>query len=382
MTLPDNIKITKIEAGSLAGRRSRVIGRNSHLPVHGQEVQEPIVQLHTDAGVAGWAWSRATEEDANRLVGKNLSDVFDPQRGTKDEFLAFDFPLWDLAGRLLEKPVYELLGSKGENPVPVYDGSIYIDELDPETGADEGIDPMLYAVNVGLDAGFLAFKIKVGRGYKWMEREAGLKRDIEVIHAIRELIGSHLGIMIDANNGYTPEEARQVMRDAGECNIHWFEEPFPETVEDCVAFKEFLREGGWDTLIADGETRSAEYDAEFEEIVRAGGIDVVQFDLRRYTLTRWLEYMQVIEETETLAAPHNWGSHLSGFYIPQFARGVGRFAMGETDTMTLDGVSIDGYSIVEGSRDVPDSPGFGLELERFTMLLAQRREGAWMVEAN
>ena len=60
-----------------------------------------------------------------------------------------------------------------------------------------------------MDAGFLAFKIKVGRGYKWMEREAGLKRDIEVIHAIRELIGPHLGIMIDANNGYTPEEARQ-----------------------------------------------------------------------------------------------------------------------------------------------------------------------------
>ena len=196
-----------------------------------------------------------------------------------------------------------------------------------------------------------------------------------------DLIGPQVKLLIDANNGYTPNEARQVMREVGECDIFWFEEPFPESIEQSVSFKEFMREGGWNTLLADGETRSAGYDEEFEKMIRAGGIDVVQFDLRRYTLTRWLRYMSVIEETETLAAPHNWGSHLSGFYIPQFARGFGRFALGETDNMVMPGVHAEGYDLKEGLMSVPHTPGFGLELDEVYFARAQRAEGAWVAGA-
>ena len=379
MTIPNDVTITGAAAVSLQGTRSRVIGRNSHRPVHGKGVNEPVVRLNTDAGVSGWGWSPATEEDAERLVGRKLREVFHPETGTQDDLLMFDFPLWDLAGQVLQRPVHSMLGDAGSSPVPVYDGSIYIDELDPQTGRDDGVEPMLYAVNVGLDAGFQAFKIKVGRGFQWMEPEAGIQRDLDVIRAIRDMAGPYIKLLIDANNGYTPEEARRIMREAGDCDIFWFEEPFPESVEECVAFKEFLREGGWNTLLADGETRSAGYDAEFEEIVRAGGIDVVQFDLRRYTLTRWLRYMSVIQETGTLAAPHNWGSHLSGFYIPQFARGFGHFAMGETDHMRMPAVAADGYHLGDGERSVPDTPGFGLVLDKIAFAKAKRAEGAWTV---
>lgn len=381
MTLPRDVTITGIASAELQGTRSRVIGRNSHRLVHGQEVQEPVVRLYTDAGVSGWGWSPATVRDADRLVGRKLHEAFSPETGTLGEYLAFDFPLWDLAGRVLEKPVHAMLGDRGSSPVLVYDSSIYIDELDPKAGRDEGLEPMLYAVTVGLDAGFRAFKVKVGRGFQWMEPRAGLKRDVEVIRAIRDLIGPQIKLLIDANNGYTPNEARQVMREVGECDIFWFEEPFPESIEQSVSFKEFMREGGWNTLLADGETRSAGYDEEFEKMIRAGGIDVVQFDLRRYTLTRWLRYMSVIEETETLAAPHNWGSHLSGFYIPQFARGFGRFALGETDNMVMPGVHAEGYDLKEGLMSVPDTPGFGLELDEVYFAKAQRAEGAWVAGA-
>ena len=189
---------------------------------------------------------RRRGRDAQRLVGQRLHEVFSPDTGTQDDLLMFDFPLWDVAGQLLDRPVHAMLGDAGGSPVPVYDGGIYIDELDPDTGRDDGIEPMLYAVNVGMDAGFQAFKVKVGRGYKWMEPEAGIRRDIEVIRAIRDLVGPYMKILIDANNGYSPEEARRIMREAGDCDIYWFEEPFEESVEECVAFKEFMRVGGWE----------------------------------------------------------------------------------------------------------------------------------------
>ena len=379
MTIPTDVTVTGVSGVSLEGTRSRLIGRNARLPVHGKDISEPVVRLFTDAGVSGWGWSPAKREDAQRLVGQRLHEVFSPDTGTQDDLLMFDFPLWDVAGQLLDRPVHAMLGDSGSSPVPVYDGGIYIDELDPDTGRDDGIEPMLYAVNVGMDAGFQAFKVKVGRGYKWMESEAGIRRDIEVIRAIRDLVGPYMKILIDANNGYSPEEARRIMREAGDCDIYWFEEPFEESVKECVDFKEFMREGGWSTLLADGETRSSGYDAGFEEIVRAGGIDVVQFDLRHYTLTRWLRYMSVIRETGAMAAPHNWGSHLSGFYIPQFARGLGSFAMGETDHMRMPAVTADGYDIADGKRSVPDTPGFGLELNKVLFARALRADGAWKV---
>ena len=93
----------------LQGKRPRVIGRNARLDVHGQYARDPIVTLHTDSGLSGWGWSRASQQDAGRLLGKRISDLFNPETGTADECLMFDFPLWDLAGHALRKPVYEML---------------------------------------------------------------------------------------------------------------------------------------------------------------------------------------------------------------------------------------------------------------------------------
>ncbi len=371
--------IVSVKRIVLQGKRPRVIGRNARLDVHGQYARDPIVMLETDSGLKGWGWSRASQQDAERLIGKRVGDLFNPEKGTADEYLMFDFPLWDLAGQALNKPVYEMLGGGGENPVPVYDGSIYIDEIDPETGADAGLQPMLDAVQAGWDADHRAFKLKIGRGNKWMEKRAGLKRDIDVIRAVREQIGPDARLMVDANNGYEPSEAREVMVQAGDCAIYWFEEPFPEDIEKTAALRRFIQEGGWDTLVADGEG-SERRDAEFTEIVRARGVDIVQFDLRAYTLTKWLRFWHVLEEADALYAPHNWGSHLSGFYIPQMARGLPRFAMGETDIMTMEGVCAEGYSLTEGYRNVPDAPGFGLTLDPEVAERALQAEDSWVAE--
>jgi len=375
--IPREITITRIDARMLQGTRPRVVGRNARLGVHGRHAQDPIVRLHTDAGTVGWGWCRARRAEAQRLVGKKLHEVFDPGSGTNGAFLAFDFPLWDLAGRVLGRSVHAMLGDAGRSPVPVYDGSIYFDDLEPKTGRDRGVRHVLDGVKMGLDAGFRAFKAKIGRGHKWMERKAGFARDVAVLHAIRNLAGKEGKLLIDANNGYSTEEARELMRQAGDCGIYWFEEPFPENKEQCVAFRKFIRDGGWKTLIADGEG-SRRREVAFTEIVRAGGIDVVQFDLRGYTLTRWRRYLRILAETKTLSAPHNWGSHLAGYYIAQFGRGCPRFAMGEIDTMRMPGVRADGYKLANGLMTVPDSPGFGLALEPSAL----KGKVAWTVETD
>lgn len=376
MALPTDIRITKVEAATLVGDRPRVVGRNSRRGVHGGQLRDRVLKVSTDAGSYGWGWSIADEDDARRLVGKSLTDVFDAADGTVDDFINFDFPLWDLGGQVLGQSVHAMLGDGGSQPVPLYDGSIYIDELDPDTGRDDGVQPMLDAVQTGLDTGFNAFKVKIGRGYQWMESAAGLARDIDVIRGIRDLIGDDMRLLIDGNNGYTPDEAREVMRQVGECDIYWFEEPFPESVEECVAFRGFMRDGGWDTLLADGESSRPD---NFDDIVRAGAIDAVQFDLRFYSLTRWLHYMPLIREMGIIAAPHNWGSHLSGFYIPQFAMGCADVACAEVDSATMPAAATPGYDFADGALSVPDTPGFGINLDD-ALFASAREDGGWIVE--
>ena len=343
MEIPRNITIAKAEAGVIEGTRPRVVGRNALRPVHGEIVRETVVCLHTGEGVIGWGWSVATPELAQELVGKPLCAVFDPESGTVGTFLPLDLPLWDLAGRVLGLPVHTMLGDRGVNPAPIYDGSIYFDDLDVDSRDDIGVERLLDGVRMGLEKGFRAFKVKVGRGFRWMEKQAGFDRDIEVLYAIRALVGPDVRILIDANNGYTPAEARELMHRAGDCAIYWFEEPFPEDAVESTAFREFMGQGGWSTLLADGEGTHPDTEAPFTKVLRAGGVDVVQFDFRGYPFTEWVAYMDTIAETGTLAAPHNWHSFLLNYYVVQFGRGCPHFSMGETDTISMPAVSTEGY---------------------------------------
>jgi D-galactarolactone cycloisomerase len=376
MNLP-LVTITRIEAAEITGERARIVGRNARSDVHGQIVREPVARLHTDVGVIGWGWCAAEPEEAQPLVGKRLDQVFDLQKGTADPFLKFDLPLWDLVGRLLDKPVHTLLGDQGPEWLPVYDGSIYMDDLDPMTAQDRGLEPLLEGIRQGLSAGFRAFKLKLGRGFRWMEKRAGFERDVEVLYAVRDLTGPDVRLMIDTNNGYTPREARQLMREAGACDIFWFEEPFPEDVAESVSFKRFLREGGWHTLLADGEGTHPDTEGPFTEVLLAGGVDVVQFDFRGYPFSKWVQYMPFVIRADALAAPHNWHSVLLNYYGPQFGRGLPRFAMGETDPIHNPAVLADGYQLVDGLLRVPEKAGFGLELDLSLFRKAQTESSSW-----
>ncbi len=108
-------------------------------------------------------------------------------------------------------------------------------------------------VQSGWDSGYRNFKIKVGRGARWMPAAEGLARDALVIRTVREAAGANARILIDANMGNTLNSARQLLAETADARIYWFEEPFPEDLPLNQALKEFIRENGWDTMVADGE---------------------------------------------------------------------------------------------------------------------------------
>ena len=214
---------------------------------------------------------------------------------------------------------------------------------------------------MGLRVGHRAFKIKIGRGHKWMDREAGDARDVEVVETIRKHAGDDVLLGVDANNGYDLEGAKRFLDRAGDLRLAFFEEPFPEQVEQCLELKRFIAERGWKTLLADGEGQHEL--AAYRPFVDAKAIDVLQGDMNSFGIEGILAEAAMARPQGILVAPHNWGS-LLGFYLQlHVGLAVPNFYRAEHDPLTSDVLCAEGYQIDGGVSSVPEAPGFGLAID-------------------
>ena len=351
-------RIDLIEKCVLPGRRPRQLGCNARVSVHGNIVRDQVVRVRTSGGGMGIGWSGIAAEQAAGLAGRKVGELFSLPEGTNQAGRPIDLPLWDLCARLAGLPLYRLLGPRGSREVEVYDGSIYIDDLElGDAGARE-----LYArqVQSGWDAGYRNFKIKVGRGARWMPPAEGLARDAVVIRTVREAAGPDAKILIDANMGNTLNTARELLAETADARLYWFEEPFAEDLPLNRALKEFIIENGWDTLVADGEFQPPPC---FFDLVEAGWIDVVQQDFHQYGLTWWRAVSARLEGCAARCAPHTWGSYVERFTHAHFAASIPNFDLLEAEPAELPGLMADDWKMDGGRLFVPDTPGAGFDIE-------------------
>src|SRR5215469_16006589 len=112
---PGDAKITRLVGFNLASRRNKTAGKNARLDVHGDRGLDRMLRIYTNLGVEGVGNCAIAKEAAAELIGKNALDFFRPsERRVAWPFGAGTMPLWDLAGKLLKKPAYELLGEPGQ----------------------------------------------------------------------------------------------------------------------------------------------------------------------------------------------------------------------------------------------------------------------------
>ena len=352
-------RITSIELAEIVTRYPRTVGRNARLGSHGSGFPTTAVIVRTDEDESGWGVLRGTLDGADRLVGSTLGDLFDPEVGVVDDAaLPLDFALHDLAAASLGVPVRTMLGDRGSPSVTCYSGAIYFDDLDPHD-RPRCVSAALANCAADWAAGFRAFKLKIGRGYRWMDAEAGFARDVEVTRAVREAYPD-ARVLVDANNGFTPQETIRYLRDVADCDLFWVEEPFHEEADGLRQLREFLDESGSSTLIADGEFEPDE--PQVLELAGAGLIDVLLMDVVSFGLTAWRRLMPIATELGATTSPHAWGMPVKTLYAAQMAAGLGNVLTVEGVPGVTEGVDAGGYTLVDGLLTVPDAPGFGLDL--------------------
>jgi L-alanine-DL-glutamate epimerase-like enolase superfamily enzyme len=139
---------------------------------------------------------------ARRAIGERMRDV---TRENPAARAAVDIALWDLAGKLLDTPVYRLLGLSDDAATPPTSFTIGIDE----TAA------MRERAGEAVSEGYSTLKVKLGTD-----------RDVEIVEAIREA-APEATLRVDANEAWNPKEAVRNCRALETYDVEFVEQPVP-----------------------------------------------------------------------------------------------------------------------------------------------------------
>ncbi len=377
-------RIAAIELGTLVGRRPRLAGFNARKKGdHGWESKIPLARVTTSDGVSGFGFSRLTRQQAQLLLDRQLDELITIDSGVNQAAFPLEYPLWDLLGQRGARPVYQLLADRagknvsGQLRVPCYDTTLLIDDLHLPTD-EEGAALIASEANFGYEHGHRAFKIKVGRGARHMPPPEGHRRDIAVIRAVRAAVGPDAVILIDANNGYTLNIAKHILSETADCNVFWLEEAFHEDDELYEDLHAWIEREGLSVLIADGEGAASPHLLDY---ARKGIVDVIQYDIFSYGMTKWLETAPKLDAWNVRTAPHHYGAHLGNFVSGHLAAAVAGFAFVEWDELATPGLDSSAYSIDNGHVSLPNAPGFGLNLDESLFQQAVAANG-YVVKAS
>jgi len=258
---------------------------------------------------------------------------------------AVDLALHDLVGKIYGEPVWRLLGGSFAEPLET-DFTVSIDT--PEAMAEEA--------RKLVNAGFRAIKVKVGEDPKL---------DVQRVKAVREAVGENVKLWIDANQGWTPQEAVWALARIAEFRVEFVEQPVSAWNLEGMRW---VRERSPVPVMADESVHSPQ-DALLA--IKLGACDYVNIKLMK--AGGLLRAKEIATICKNAGIPNMIGgmveSNLSATAAVHFALSEGNVVfrdldLGERPEAKL--VSKGGSAIQNGFQVLadPEAPGFGFEAIR------------------
>ncbi|MEJ7767911.1 MAG: mandelate racemase/muconate lactonizing enzyme family protein [Chitinophagaceae bacterium] len=278
---------------------------------------------------------------------------------------AIETALWDLAGKALNVPVYQLLGGKFRDKVRVYcDTALYQQRLPtPKDFADAA----LKAKNMGFNA--IKFDLDQANdpnkydAYNWTASPLELQRMVDQISAARQAVGPNIDICVDMHGRYDAVTGQQIAKRLEPLNLMWLEEPIP--AENAEAYK--IISDSTSTPICAGENHYLAHG--FRRLLEIGAVDIVMPDLQK---AGGLGEGQRIANLANLYyvpfAPHMVASFLGAMASAHVCASVPNFLILEwqsyfhTDPMFKDIITYDGTWVEKSFVTVYDKPCFVFEI--------------------
>ena len=351
-----------------------------------------IVRIETQSGVVGWGEAKngagsaancaalvtlINAEIAPRLIGRDPRDIVaiweELYNGVRAHYAlarghvfpeisrrgisvaaisGIDIALWDILGKSLGVPVWQLLGGRKADRLPAY-----------ASGGWAGVEDIGEQLQGYVErGGFRAVKMRVGA----MDSAVHVSGARTI--AARARLGPDIALMCDAHGTFTVAEAKRFCHMVRDCDLTWFEEPV--TADDRQGLAEVRRFSH--VPIAAGESEYTRFD--FRDLIERGAVDILQPDLAVCGgITEAQRIGALAAAHNLLLAPHLWAG------APAFAAGLHVCAASPASWMLeyslganpmLHDLIEEKFAVEDGHIRIPERPGLGITV-REDVLRAQ-----------
>lgn len=357
------MKITKVRTIRMAAPAHKTNGTNWI-----------FVKIETDSGIYGIGEASLQYKDRALIAEiEDLGDFIVGKDPSRIEFIwtslyrrvtwtggavtmsaisAIDLALWDIKGKVLNVPVYELIGGMFRDKVPTYANG-WFEECET---VEEHVEAALDIVSQG----YRALKFYPFKGPQVITPER-IEHGVSLVKAVREAVGPNIEIGIDIRTRIDLWSAYRVAQRLEPYNIAWLEEPvFFDNIEAITAFARSVN-----VPVSTGEQLFNRW--EFRPLLEQNAIKIIQPDICHAGGISELRKIASAAETHYVSvAPHNSNGPISTVaslhldtVIPNcfmqeiFVNFVPRYS----DVLT------NPIPIADGFATVPNGPGWGTDID-------------------
>jgi L-alanine-DL-glutamate epimerase-like enolase superfamily enzyme len=375
------------------------------------------VKIETDAGITGLGECvhggkqaiAIIHEVREQLVGRDpfrIDALFEELRRAHvfdggfagaliTALTGIEIALWDLKGKALKAPIYDLMGGKFRDKIRVY----------ADCQVDPGMDfqAIQRVVDGVLERGFTALKIDLDIGaysesrirtdaaganvdfaraarfkdafnYTASEREHALM--VETVDMVTRAAGKDIDVAADVHTRLDVPSAVRLVRDLEKYHLLWLEEPVPP--ENVDAMREVKR--ATSTPICAGENLYLRHG--FRELLEKQAVDIIMPDIPKCGgLSECRKIANLAELYYVPFAPHNVASPIGTMASCHVCASVPNFLVIEFHWLTRDywsTIITDKVDIIQdGYIALTDRPGIGLELDETVARAHQYPGTAW-----
>lgn len=377
-----------LRAAAATASRSDRLARLELVPLRATERTVWLfVRLHTESGLTGlgeasdaFGFAQTTRADATRMTAElevyfgliqgrsPLDIVFYRQAGlarasaggllSATAYSAIEQALWDLAGKILGQPTWQLLGGKLRDTLPVYANI---------NRATRPRTPAGFAATArrAVADGFRALKLAPFDGFKRGDfpnpaQAQPVLDGIAAIAAVRDAVGSDVQVMVDAHSLFDVPLSIDVAHRLEPYRLTWYEEPVaPERVAETVTIRRAIPQD-----MAGGETLFQVKG--FSELCRQKAVEVIMPDVKHCGGVLELTHIAAMAGVDGVTvAPHNPSGPVSTAASIQICATIANFRILEMqwgEVPWRGDVLAPAERFVNGNIAVPTTPGFGVTL--------------------
>ena len=337
--------------------------------------QFPFVRVYTDEGLVGIGECfRRLPHAVKAVVDSNLkpvllnTDPLDTEVRWQDMYRAasaidmggtvycaiagLDIALWDLKGKALGLPVYQLLGGRFRDKIRMYASSMRRD-LTPVEAARRAV----------------SFVEEGYSGYKLHSAVPGATDDpadqtVETVREVRAAVGDDIEILVDVNGAFSTHHALEIGKQLQDLGVFHFEEPRPHY--DLEGLAEVA--GGLEMPVASGENIFNHW--QYRDLITKGKVDIIQPDVIK--TAGFTEFRRIAAMASAFNIPitvHNIQPTVSAvvhlhacaaFPNVPYAQEYNIEPISIRDELPVLKAPLE---VKNGYLDVPDGPGLGIELD-------------------